>query len=482
MIKVEEHRIGIRVVARHQAGHLVLAQHHGQHQGGQIANVFYFDLHAHRVPGLSVGPAGVGEGLAGAERFVGEANRFGAFGFVLGDELAGLLGIMAQGFRRRDIPGRILGEHAPGVGVVTVASQRLAQGVQVESQQHGSTHPDIVEGGPGGVEVKDGLAGHRRLHDLQRCPSVLCGGFGLGHGVGEKGGDELHIAGLEGGQPGVLIGQEAEGDPLEPNRPAPIARVANHAEMVVRNPFFKCVGPRSRPQGGPAEIRPGGGDGCGGQHHALVAGQHRGQGRPWGVQAQAHGARVHHGDLLQGRKGGPVELGGALAIQVGLDRGGVERGAVMELHAVAHDQGPAQPVGRFGQRLGQVGLGGGAQRCPHKGVVEGVANAPGADGQKVPGGIQTRRLGVQTHAQDAGACSAPFGSAVGSTAGGGQHQDQEDHRDLDQPDRVRSRSVVPAHGLTLDRGLTRTDPDTARGPVRGRWRGPLQAGAAVIRR
>ena len=234
--------------------------------------------------------------------------------------------------------------------MATPLVERLDPGVDVGGADEGLTHPDVVEGRLGGVELDPVDRPRARGVDVGELPAGLGGDDRLGLGVV----DDVHLTGLQRRPAGGRVGQEAPLDALQVRGAVVLGLRAGRGVVLVALEDDVLLGHPLRDDEGPRA------DGCGAVlvHAPRDAGRglHRGPLR--GQRLQQRGVRLgeveaHVGgvdrldlrDLLHrepaGGRGGVRVLE---VLDVDLDRLGVHRGAVGEGDALGEGEVPGQAV------------------------------------------------------------------------------------------------------------------------------------------
>ena len=159
--------------------------------------------------------------------------------------------------------------------------------------------------------------------------------------------DEVELARAQVGQAHRRVDDRQVDDPVEVDRAlVPVVRVALEHDAVLRDALDELERARADRLG--AELVALGLRRLGRDHHAGAVGQHREQRRERRRQVEPHRLRVDHVDAGHRRQlAAPVRAGhGLVALDVELDRRGVELLAVVEGHAAAQLDGQRLVVGR----------------------------------------------------------------------------------------------------------------------------------------
>ena len=207
---------------------------------------------------------------------------------------------------------------------------------------------------------------------------------------------------------------------------------------------------------------------------AELAGQERGEGDPRALGGHGHGhvaVGLHRVDVGEGLARERARLVG---LDVGLDRVGVERGAVVEGDAVTGDEGPHRVVVVVVERLEQVRLHLTVGVGEQQGVVDRVHDHVAGDGaHRVRRGPRRRGVGLDAVAQRAagdglgvrvgvGGAGRDVGGAVVRVAavvaaapaarGAEQHDADEEHEQTTQVRRSGQHDGSPPGSVVIGPG------------------------------
>ena len=268
----------------------------------------------------------------------------------LSEKLPGLLRVVGIAGELR-IPVLQRGDGA-GDDLRVVLEELLDDGVPVHRVVQGLAHANIVEGLLLDVDHDEQRA--RRRTRLDREPRVLLEPRDL---LRRNVHDQVRVARLEHEHPRLILADGLHQHAVQIRPAAPVGVVPLHRHVVALHPLdeLEGAGP-DRMQGqvlSPFLMR-------GGRDDRARRVGHDEEERPKGLlESHAHRGVVHDLGGLDHRRV-ETRLEGLLvaedAVEEVLDGLGVERGAVVELHALSQLEGPRQAVLGHRPRLGQPGL------------------------------------------------------------------------------------------------------------------------------
>ncbi|MEJ2358966.1 MAG: hypothetical protein P8Y13_12950 [Deinococcales bacterium] len=278
------------------------------------------------------------------ERIDREGEAVGVAG--LGQELLGLLGVVRVR-RLRRVARDLLRDRRRELGTVALGDD-VDDGLLVDRVVHGLPHTLVVER----LDLR--VHGHVAHVDARLGADLeLAVGLDGVHQLGWQVLDELRLTTLQHRHPGGRVGDEQEVEVLDLRGTAPVVRVGLEHDLLPRGPAHELEGPRADGVlvDGLAVLLDGRrADDAAGRVREGV--EHRAERL---AQGELHLVLGEHVDALDDTVEAPApELVGRVLdpVEVGLDRLGVERRAVLEGDALAEVEGEHRGlrVGRPGGR------------------------------------------------------------------------------------------------------------------------------------